>query len=127
MAREQSLLDLTFAAGADFSAKQHLACKLSAADTVAITSGATDRVLGVVQNNPPSGSAAHVRILGVTKWISDGSGTAIVVGDTVGTNNAGKCVKKATDADLVAGIALSASSADGTVIDVLLMPHQRAS
>ena len=40
----------------------------------------------------------------------------------LGPNSAGKAVKKATADYSVAGIALAASSADGTVIPVLLLP-----
>ena len=63
-----------------------------------------------------------MRILGIAPVVSDGSGTAIAVGDYVGPSSAGKAIKKATADNSVAGIALDASSADGTVIRVLLLP-----
>lgn len=126
MPRELALFDLSFIANADFTSKQFYATELTAADTVDVCNAATDLVIGVIQNNPPSGSAATIRTAGITKWVSDGSGTAIAVGDKVGTNNAGKAVKKASANDLVFGIALSPSSADGTIIDVLIQPHQRS-
>lgn len=118
-----AVLDHTFKAAADQSAKQYFFLKYSAVDTVALCAAATDRAIGVLMNKPAAaGLAADVRILGIAPVVSDGSGTAIAVGDTVGPNSAGKAVKKATADYNVAGIALDASSADGTVIRVLLIP-----
>jgi hypothetical protein len=118
-----AVLDHSFKAAADQSAKQYYFLKYSAADTVAVCSAAADRVIGVLMNKPnAAGLAANVRILGIAPVVSDGSGTAIAVGDYVGPSSAGKAVKKATTDYSVAGIALDASSADGTVIRVLLMP-----
>ena len=116
-------LDVSCVAENTMVAKQFYAVELSGADLqVDIPDNAGDLVFGVVQNKAPAGAAVTVRVMGITKWISDGSGTAITVGARLGTNNAGKCVVKATDTNLLAGIALSASSADGTIIDVLLTP-----
>ena len=103
--------------------KQYYAAELSGAGLqVDVPDAATDLVFGIIQNEAPAGSAVQVRVYGITKWVSDGSGTPITVGAKVGTSNAGKAVVKSTAADKVAGIALSASSADGTIIDVLLTP-----
>ena len=108
----------------DMQNRQFYAVELSGADLqVDVPDNAGDRVFGVAQDNPPANVAVTVRILGVTKWVSDGSGTAIAVGDPVGTDATGKCVQKSGAGALVAGTALSASSADGTVIDVLLTPN----
>ena len=118
-----SVLDLSFKAAADQSAKQYYLVELSAANTVAVCDAAADRVIGVLMNKPAAaGQAADVRILGVAPVVSDGSGTAIAAGDYVGPNSSGKAVKKATADYSVAGLALAASSADGTVIPVLLLP-----
>jgi hypothetical protein len=121
-ATEIGVLDLSFKAEQTFAAKQYYAVELSADDQVDVCDGAGDTVIGVVQNNPAAGQAATVRVLGVTKWVSDGNAAAIVVGYYVGTDTAGKCVRKSTDKDKVAGIALGASTTDGAVIDVLLTP-----
>ena len=118
-----AVFDHTFKAAADQSAKQYYFLKYSAADTVAVCSAAADRAIGVLMNKPnAAGLAADVRILGIAPVVSDGSGTAIAVGDLVGPSSAGKAVKKATADYSAAGIALDASSADGTVIRVLLIP-----
>lgn len=113
-------LDIAYVAASDMSAKQFYAVKLTSTyRNVDIPSAATDLAIGIVQNNPTSGHAANVRIQGVTQAVSDGT-TPIAIGDYVGTNNAGKMVKKATPDYGVVGIAQSASAADGTIIDVLL-------
>ena len=118
-----AVFDHSFKAAADQSAKQYYFLKYSAADTVALCAAATDRAIGVLMNKPAAaGQAADVRILGIAPVVSDGSGTAIAVGDYVGPSRAGKAVKKATADNNLAGIALDASSADGTVIRVLLTP-----
>jgi hypothetical protein len=122
MAVEIPLFDVPFKAAADLTAKQYYALEITAADTVNVCGAATDRVIGVLQNTPNTNQAASVRVHGITKAVSDGSGTAIAAGDYVGPNSSGKMVKKATADYSVAGIALSASSADGTVISVLLTP-----
>lgn len=114
--------DESFKAGADLSAKQYYAVELTAADTVNVCDAAADTILGVLLNKPKSAQAAQVRILGIAPMVSDGSSTAIAVGDRVGPNSSGKAVKKATADNAVCGIAMDASSADGTVIRVLLTP-----
>jgi len=77
---------------------------------------------GVLQNDPRAGETAEVAYADgeITKVISDGSVTAISVGDQVGTDANGKAVRKATSGDLVLGRALEASSADGVIIAVVI-------
>ena len=55
---------------------------------------------------------------GITRVVSDGSGTAIAVGDYIKSHTNGKAIKGATDKDRVIGRAREASSADGTIIAV---------
>lgn len=113
--------DHTWTAGADLSAKQFHAVELTAKDTVNACNAATDRVIGVLQNDPKSGRGAVVRHLGTSLAVTDGSGTAIVAGDLLGPNANGKLVKKATADFAVCAIANGDSSADGTIIEVLLI------
>lgn len=121
MAGTVRVWDETYTAGADLSAKQYYAVKdTTTVNTVDVPSAATDDACGILQNKPKSGEAALVRHFGISEAVSDGSGTAIAVGDYVGTNNAGKMVKKATADYGVLGKALDASSADGTIIRVRL-------
>lgn len=113
--------DESFTASADLSALQFNTVSLGTTGVAAI-GAATTRAIGVLQNKPKSGEAATVRILGSTKAVSDGSGTAIAAGDYVGPNSSGVMVKKATADYNVAGISMDASSASGTVIRVILTP-----
>ena len=122
MATESGYIyDESFTASADLSALQYNPVSLGSSGVAAIAA-ATTRAIGVLQNKPLSGEAATVRILGMTKAVADGSGTAIAAGDYVGPNSAGVMVKKATADYNVAGIALDASSAATTVIRVILTP-----
>lgn len=122
---------VNFTAGSDLSAKQFRYVELTATEgKVDVCNNAADIPIGVLQNNPAADEAAEVITLAgaIAKVVSDGSGTAIVVGDTVGTDATGKAVKKATDANWYNGIALEASAVDGKLIRVLLTgPQQRAS
>lgn len=117
-----AILDLSMKANADLSAKQFFCVEMTAADTCDLVNAATDRVLGILQNKPKSSEAAQVRCLGVSKAVSDGSGTAIAVGDYVGADANGRLIKKGTADNAVLGLAMDASSASGTVIRVLIIP-----
>jgi hypothetical protein len=109
--------DQSYVAGADLRLKQYYILEEANTGAVTVTNAATDRPVGVLQNKPNTGEAAQVRQTGITKCVSDGT-TPIAIGDPVGTNNAGKCIKKSTDKDIVIGYSKSASSADGVVISV---------
>jgi hypothetical protein len=116
-------LDLSCKAETDMTAKQYYAVELTGAGLlVDVPDNAGDTVFGVIQNKAPIGGAVTVRMQGITPWVSDGSGTNIAVGDRVGTDAAGKCVVKSANNAKAAGIALSASTANGTIIDVFLTP-----
>ena len=125
MATDRNVFDESFSAENDLSAKQFYAVELSAANQVDVCDALDDLVIGVLQNKPEANQAAQVRMLGITRWVSDGSSTAIAAGDYVRTDASGKAVKCPTateEHNRAAGIALSASSADGTIIDVFLTP-----
>lgn len=101
----------------DLSAKQFYALELgTAAGEVDACDGATDLVVGILQNKPTAGKAAVVRTHGISKAVAGGS---ITRGNRVGTHTDGTLVAKTADADLLVGIALSAASS-GEIFDVLL-------
>jgi hypothetical protein len=114
--------DESYKAENDLSAKQYYLVEYSGVDQVDVCDAAADRAVGVLQNKPAANQGAQVRLLGISMVVSDGSGTAIAAGDYVGSNSSGKAVKKATADYSVVGIAMDASSADGTVIRVLMIP-----
>ena len=108
----------SFKAENDLSAKQYYLVEVSAANQVDVCDGATDIAIGVLLNEPTANHAAQVGLLGRFPVVSDGT-TPIAAGDNVGTDASGKAVKKTTNNDWVIGRAMAASSADGTIIDVL--------
>jgi len=106
-------LDLTFKAGADFSAAQFKFVKMSAADTVALCTGATDKPIGVLQNAPGSGGMAVVRMMGVSKVSSD---AALTVGLLIGTSADAQADSKVPGTDTteyICGQVIEASGAAG--------------
>lgn len=122
MTTEAFVWDESFKAENTFASAQYYAVELSGADQVDVCDNIRDVALGVVQNKPTAGHAAQVRIMGITKWVSDGTvGGGISVGSFVGTSAAGKAIVKATNDYGVRGIALDASTTDGAVIRVLLI------
>mgnify|MGYP003325985969 CR=1 FL=1 len=123
MPYEAFVFDHSFKAAADLTTKQFYLVKLTAADTVGLTAAVTDATIGVLQNKPNTAQAAQVRILGISKVVSDGSSTAIAVGDKLATNTSGKVVKNTTSGRPIVGTALNASTTDGGIISVLLTPN----
>lgn len=121
--------EVSYGAAADLSGKPFRYVKLAAASGQVAVCGAADIPMGVLQNRPRLGDAAAVITLSgaVAKAVSDGSQTAIAVGDTVGSNADGKAVKKTASGSWYNGIALEASSQDGKVIRIQLTgPQQRS-
>ena len=126
MATEQAPIggDDSKVAGSDLRTKQYyIVEQTTVSDTVDVCNATTDIGFGVLQNDPDIGQEATVRtgFGSYSKVVSDGT-TPIAIGDWVGTGSTGKAVKKTTDKDWVLGKAEGASSADGTIIRVRLMP-----
>lgn len=105
-------------AAADLSGKQYFLVKQSALDKVNLAT-AQGTETGVLQNKPKANEAAAVMRTGTTRVISDGSGTAISVGDKLSSDANGRAVKVTTGQYV--GEAMEASSASGTVISMSLM------
>lgn len=124
MASEMYLFDRSYKAENDLSAKQFRFVEMSGSDQIDVCDGTADIAIGVLQNDPLAGQAAQVRHLGVSKVVTNGTTNGgISIGSWVGTDAVGKGIRKSADKDWVAGIALDASSADGVIIRVLLMPQ----
>lgn len=110
----------TLEAAADLSGKQFYIVKLASATTINVADSA-GAAFGVLQDKPKSGEDGNVAPCGsggISRVVSDGSGTAIAAGDYVKSNASGKAIKAATDKDRAIGLARDASSADGTIITV---------
>jgi len=112
---------------ADLRAAQYHIMRHSAAEEVNIASHAAAAFaagpLGVLQNKPNSGQNATVAVLGVSKVVT---GAAVAAGSVLTTNGSGRAIDAVTGSQqLIFGRALTATSNDGEVADVLIFPVQR--
>ena len=118
-------LDMTFEAGGDLSAKQYFFVKLDSDQQVILATGATDKVLGILQNKPESGEAAVVRLLGRSKVSADAS---LAIADLIGTSADGQADVKLPGTDTteyVKGIVVKAVSNAAEIAEVILLPFTR--
>lgn len=81
------------------------------------SSGGINGPKGVLQNDPDTGQAAIVRVLGSTKVVC---GEAVAVGDLVTSSTAGTAIIADTTGAFFFGRAESASTASGQIISVRL-------
>lgn len=89
------IYDESFTAGADLRTKQYMPVKFSAANTVNVA-GAAEAAIGILLNDPNSGEAAIVRMLGQSiAWV-DGT-VAIAAGDPLECDANNRLVKSTTD------------------------------
>ena len=124
MAVELPQFSYTLSAAEDMSSAQyHFVVHTATAETVDLADSQGEEILGVVQNNPTSGKDATVTFSGLSKVVA---GEAITAGDKI-TAGADARAETAATGDFVAGVALTAASADGEFITVLVQPGARAS
>lgn len=102
----------------DLSSHQFGIVQLAADGTVEKGEGATDLLVGVLQNTPESGEQATYRFIGTSK-VKIGAGGGIAVGAWVTSDAAGLGIATTTDADTIIGRALEAGDA-GDIIEVQL-------
>jgi hypothetical protein len=103
-------------AGEDLTAKQFYIVQLDATGKIEVAEGATDLVVGVLQNAPYTGEQATYRFAGTTKVISGGT---IAIGAMVTTDTAGKAVSTTTEGDVVIGRHVgTAAAAENDIIEV---------
>lgn len=107
------------AAGESLTAKQFYIVQQDASGNVEVGEGATDLLLGVLQNAPDTGEQATYRFLGTTKVIAGGT---VAIGDWVTSDANGKAVATTTDGDIVIGKALQAAVASD-IFEVQLSLH----
>ena len=105
-------------AGEDMTEKQHYIVQLNASGLIEVAEGATDLVVGVLQNTPDAAEQAVYAFGGVAKVKAGG---AVGVGAWVTTDGNGKGVATTTDGDIVIGRHIgTAAGADGDLIEVQL-------
>ena len=114
------VLNHTFEAAADLSAKQFYFVKLTSAGKVDVCAAVTDVPIGVLQNKPTAGQAATVMIIGITKLVAD---AAVDEGNIIGTGADGQAqpVTVGTETTVyIAGQALSQVSNAGEVFTAVV-------
>lgn len=115
-----AVLDWSFEAAADLSAKQFHFVKLTNTGAVDVCSAVTDVPIGVLQNKPTAGQMASVRTIGITKVVADG---AIDEGNIIGTSadGQGDAITPGTDTTVyIVGRALSQVGNAGEVFTALV-------
>lgn len=116
------VIDLSFEASGDLSSNQFYAVKSSAADVVALcvgASGGTGRAVGILQNDPTSGVAGTVRVLGLSKWVC---GEAVAYNDALISSTGGTALVANTTGEYVIGFARSATTAAGQILEAFINP-----
>ena len=81
------------------------------------TTAATDKILGILQNDPAAGETAEVAYSGIC---AAAAAASVTFGSKLTTNSTGYVTSTTTDKDEIVGIALAASSTAGDIIPVLL-------
>ena len=117
MSQSLKAFERTGTAGEDLSSSQYLIVQLDSSGDIEIGEGATDLLVGVLQNKPESGGSALYRFLGTTKVVAS---AAIAIGALVTSASDGEAVTTTTDKDVVIGRALEAAGAAGDIIEIQL-------
>lgn len=104
-------------AGEDLTAAQFSIVQLSATGEIEAGEGATDLLVGVLQNTPGAGEMATYRFIGTAKVKLGGT---VGIGAWVTSDASGHGVATTTANDAVIGRALEAG-VDGDIIEVQLM------
>ncbi len=116
-AYEIPVLLASWEAGANLSAKQFFAVKLSS--DKAVLAGAGEAIVGILQNDPASGDTASVMMLGISKAELGTTVSAVLTQLTPDGN--GNLVP-ATTGNRVVALALETGS-DGDIIPVFVIPQ----
>lgn len=99
----------------------------STAGQVIVTTAITDRILGVALKTVASGEQVEVMLgSGMTAKVTASDAVSLGAEVMPTASGAGKCVTAAGATAVSCGIALSASAADGEVIEVLLRPSVKS-
>lgn len=105
-------------AGANLTSSQYKIVKAaSTAGEVIVGAAGSDKILGVLTNNPADGAVASVQFGGVAKVLAEASVSA---GDHVACSATGRAKTTTTSNDHVLGVAVVASSSAGALIPVAL-------
>jgi hypothetical protein len=114
-------LRITLKAAADLSGAQYCFVKLDSSGNAALCTAATDKPIGVLQNQPIAGKEASILVEGGTKIKAS---AAISIGASLGTttsNTGAVTLVQGTDTTkYVVGTALSAATAANDIISAVV-------
>lgn len=120
MATSENLHVISVAVDADYSAGQFTIMTLQTDGQALQATTNSSPLIGILQNKPAAaGRAGEIAIGGVSKCVAS---AAISVLAQLTATTGGKAVTTTTDHHFTIGIALTAATADGDIIDVLIMP-----
>lgn len=105
---------------------QYCAVKATAnALAISPSSSAGQRIIGILQNDPPANEGATVRLLGISKCVVDGAAGAITPGDWLASDASARGVKTTSANAEVFGFALQGSTAQNDIISIVILPALR--
>ena len=119
MATEQSLVLLSYPVNADSSALQYTAMVLNASGKL-VNPSAGARALGILQDDPDTANQAGA--LAVSGRSKAKAGGVFAVDAVLTPGTTGKLVEAGTG-DVPFATAITASTADGEIVDVIINPH----
>lgn len=109
----------TFQAGSDLTNFQYMICKLNGSGQVIPSTAATDKHIGVIEQNVPANDYGTVRL------VNGGDGTyhviaggTIAIGDFLTANSSSQAVATTTGGDQVVGQAIHAA-VSGDLVEFL--------
>jgi hypothetical protein len=133
MATYREALVVSFVAGADLRNYSFAPVRLDATGRV-VLAGANERAIGILQNKPNNGETASVMLYGISKAVAAGAisiGSPVVAAangrvSAAGTfhNHGNASNNQPTGQQRILGFALTAATAAGQVIEVLLAPFE---
>jgi hypothetical protein len=121
MAWENGILDIALEAATAFTSKQYYCVKLDSNGKAALATGGGTRIVGVMQDDPDTGEAGAVRVMGISKVVA---GKNFTYNALLTADSGGEATDNVTSGDFILGISLS-SVATGETATVLLTPGAR--
>lgn len=110
---------VSLVAGGDLSSSQYKFVKLNSSGQAVVIAAATDRPIGVLQNNPTSGKTAEVLVSGGTKIKVGGSVTEGAIVSPDGDGDAVAIVAGTDTTKYICGTALT-EGASGEIITAVI-------
>jgi hypothetical protein len=111
---------ITLTAGEDLSAKQYYFVKVNSSGNAVLCAAATDKPIGVLQNDPASGEEASIVVVGGTKVVVAASSDE---GTVIGTTSAGKGTPYVAGTDTtkyLVGSVILAAGADNEIATAIV-------